>query len=113
MIKALDAKGIFDDISEAILPLLAQALREGWDDEKLLNHPKVQLLLTARAISMGIQERDSGRAMTAIKDLKDRSKGKPVERREIKHALANLKDEELDAKLLTLSGGFVEADDVE
>jgi hypothetical protein len=104
MARALDTKSVLDEVSDQIIPILAQAMREGWSDEKLANHPRIQLLLTARQISIALQEEDSAKALAAIKDTKDRTRGKPTERVETTHKLSKLPDEQLDSLLLSKLG---------
>ncbi len=111
MAKALDKRSLYEGISETIAPLLRQALEEGWTHEKLANHPKIQLLLTARAVTVALQDPDAGKAMTAIKDLKDRTEGKPKERVELTSKLEKTSDTELDAMLMSKLAGS--ADDEE
>ena len=100
--RAIDDKSSIDDINAQIRPILAQALREGWDAKRLMEHPKVALLLAARAVTIGVTEADSAKALSAIKDIQDRTQGKPTEKRETTHKLASLPDEQLDAKLKSL-----------
>jgi hypothetical protein len=113
MARALDVRGLYGDISEQIAPILTQALRENWSSEKLANHPKIQLLLTARAITGAIQEADFGKAMTAIKDIKDRTEGKPKERVELTNKLEKTPDEQLDAMLKSKLAGAMSDEDEE
>lgn len=46
-------------------------------------------------------EPDSKTALAAVKELLDRLEGKVTEKKEVTHAMAKLKDEELDALVLT------------
>jgi hypothetical protein len=111
MARALDQRVLYEGISAQIAPILTQALAEGWSDEKLANHPKIQLLLTARTITEAINNPDAAKAMTAIKDLKDRTQGKPKERVELTSKLEKTPDEQLDAMIKTRLGLDSETDD--
>jgi hypothetical protein len=113
MAEALDGKMLFDDISEQVLPILRTALSEGWDAERLYKHPKIELLLAARAVTIGIREQDSAKALSAIKDIQDRTRGKAVERIENTHKLEKLPDEQLDSLLLSKLGSASDDDEEE
>jgi hypothetical protein len=110
MAEKLDALAQFEQFQEDILPILQQALKEGWDAEKIFKHPKAQALLAARALTIGIMSPDHGKALSAISDVLNRTIGKPTEKQEIKHKMEKLGDDELDA-LLQTSLKEVEGDD--
>lgn len=101
MARALDDLAEFESYQREILPVLQLAIKEGWTAEKILSHPKAQALLAARQLTIGIMDKDSGKALAAIKDAMDRTIGKPTEKQEISHKLQNLGDNELDALLET------------
>jgi hypothetical protein len=48
---------------------------------------------------IAMTDKDSGRALSAIKDILDRTQGRAVERTTTTHKFEKLKDEELDALL--------------
>jgi hypothetical protein len=104
MAKALDARSVLDEMGEYIKPLLMQAIKENWTAEQLQAHPRMQLLLTAKALSIATTEIDSAKAMNAIKDIKDRTFGKAKERVESTHKLEKLPDEQLDSLLRSKLG---------
>jgi hypothetical protein len=101
MARNLDRLAELQALMDELGPLLQTAINEGWNAEKIYNHPKVQAKLAARAVMIGLMEADSGRAMAAIKDIQDRSIGKPTEKQEITHKASKLSDEELDALIAT------------
>lgn len=111
MASALDHLSQFEEFERSVLPLLKQAIREGWSAEKIEKHPKIAAMLVARQITMALTELDSAKALSAIKDTRDRSAGKAIERREVKHQLESLPDEQLDARLKTLLDEEAEEDD--
>jgi hypothetical protein len=57
--------------------------------------------LVARQISLALTEEDAGKAGSAVKDLLDRGIGKPTEKKELKHKLEGLPEEQVDAALAT------------
>lgn len=89
----------FDEFKEKILPALREDLNSGKTPEAL--REKYLALLTARQITIGLREIDSGKALAAIKDIQDRQEGKAVEKQEVVHRLEGLPDRELDALLQT------------
>lgn len=101
LVKALDALDEFEKFQEEILPILRDALTKSWSVDEIYGHPKVQALLAARAVTIGITDKDSGKALAAIKEAMDRKHGKATDRREVKHTLEKLSDSELDALLKT------------
>jgi seryl-tRNA synthetase len=102
MVRALDKLAEFDEFCDDILPLLREAVKGNVSAEELQNHPKIKAALVARQLSIGLKEKDAGKALAAIKDIRDRIDGKAVERKDIKMSLENAKDEELEARLKTL-----------
>ena len=101
MVATLDALAEFEAFQDDILPLLRKAIKEGWTREQIDQHPKVQALLAARQITIALKEMDSAKALSAIKDLRDRTQGKPTEKVETTHRMAQLPDEQLDSILLS------------
>lgn len=104
MARALDELAEFEKFQEDILPILQTALKEGWSAEKIFNHPKAQALLAARALTIGIMDRDSGRALAAVKDIMDRTVGKATEKLEVTNRLEKMPDEQLDALIRSQLG---------
>lgn len=89
----------FEEFRESLLPALRQDLSKGMDAETM--QKKYSSILAARGISIGLTEEDSSKALAAIRDILDRTQGKAKESKEIQHRLGKLKDDELDAFLLT------------
>jgi hypothetical protein len=56
----------------------------------------------ARAVMIAITSRDAGKAMSAITEILNRSQGKPVEQIQLDHKYEKLRDEELDALVLSV-----------
>jgi hypothetical protein len=99
MAVALDELAEFEAFQDEILPILRQALKEGWTAEKIYSHPKAQALLAARQLTIGIMSPDAGKALSAITDVMNRTIGKPTDKVEVKGKLEKLSDDELDALL--------------
>lgn len=99
MVADLDAYARFQDFKNMILPQLQKDVMAGLPAEKL--YEKYQHMAAARAITIAASDPDSGKALAAIKDILDRSAGKPTEKKEVTHKYADLKDEELQALLET------------
>jgi hypothetical protein len=101
MARVLDELAEFERYQEEIMPILRQAIAENWTAERIWSHPKTQAMMAARAVTIGLMDKDTARALAAIKDVADRTSGKPTEKKEIKHTLEKLSDNELDALLTT------------
>lgn len=99
MVGALDKLAEYESFCDDILPILRRAIKEKWSKEKIQSDPTIQAILVAKQITVAVTERDSAKALAAIKDVRDREEGKAVERREVKHQLQDLPDEQLDALL--------------
>jgi hypothetical protein len=109
--RALDALAEFQDFKDDVLDFLRIALKEGKGRDEIEKHPKVQALLAARQVTMALTEQDAAKALAAIKDLRDRTEGRAIERKEIRTKIEEAPDEALDARLKTLLGQE-DADDV-
>lgn len=92
----IDNLTAFEDFTNSILPALRKDIKAGLTPEEL--RKKYAAIVQARTITTAITS-DDGRAMTAAKDILDRSEGRPTEKKEITHRYAEMKDEELDAIL--------------
>lgn len=108
MARALDQLAEYETFTESVAPLLRQAIKEGWSAEKMEQDPRIQALLVARQLSIALTEKDTSKALAALKDARDRTTGKPTEKIETTHKLEKMDDKELDALLLSK---FKEADD--
>lgn len=112
LVRSLDDLAAFDSFSQEILPWLRDALKGGLTKEEIQKHPKIQAALVARQVSMALTDKDSGKALAAIKDLRDRDEGRAVERKKIEHSMEQAPDEALDARLKSLLGEEDEEDSV-
>ena len=104
MVRSLDRLARYEAFEESIAPLLRQAIEEGWTPEQMRSHPKIRAMMAARQITIAISDPDASKALAAIKDSTDRLEGKPVERAEIEHKYAKLKEDELDSLILSTLG---------
>lgn len=95
----LDDVTAFEDFRASILPVLRDALKQGMDADTI--YKKFQAFAAARAISIAATEIDSSKALSAIKDILDRTQGRAKERSEVTHKLSSLPEEQLDAILLS------------
>lgn len=96
---AVDQLAEFEDFRDTVLPALRKDLSAGLSAEEL--YKKYQSLAAARGISIALTDQDSGKALSALKDILDRTQGKAVERKDVRHRLEGAKDEEIDAALLS------------
>ena len=87
----------FERFRTEIAPELQQMLIKGATASEIFK--KYENYAAARALSIAFTETDSGKAMSAIKDILDRTQGKAVERRKLEHSMANIDDKDLDALL--------------
>lgn len=55
----------------------------------------------SRLVAIALTEKDSGKALAAVKEIQDRVSGRPTEHKKIEHKMAELSDDQLDALLLT------------
>lgn len=111
MTRALDQLAEYESFAESVAPLLRQAIKEGWDSSRMENDPRIQALLVARQLSIALTEKDTGKALAALKDARDRTTGKPTEKIETTHKLEKMDDKELDALLLSKMGE-VDSDEI-
>lgn len=97
--------GIIDDIKafeefrQSILPALQKDIKAGLSNKQL--REKYAAIAEARRITLIATSNNESAVNAAIKDLLDRTEGKPVEKKEIAHRLGKLTDAELDAMLLS------------
>jgi len=99
MVKTIDEIRQYEEWREEILPLLQADIKKGLPPAEMIK--KYRSMIAARQIMRAIKPEDDSVSAAAAKDLLDRSEGKPVEKKEIKHALEDLPEEQLDAVLLT------------
>lgn len=94
-----DDVAAFTEFRQDILPFLRNAIKNGLSAEEI--YKKTAALAAARGVSIAINDADSGKAMSAIKDILDRSQGKAKEQHVHVHKYSELTDEELDALLMS------------
>lgn len=99
----------FEDFRNTILRTIRQDLKDGMTAEELRN--KYAALVQARVITEAVSD-ESGRALTAAKDILDRAHGKATEKKEITHKLQDLSDQELDALIMSEEGDLAEMETV-
>jgi hypothetical protein len=97
MIDAVDELREFQEFKKEILPVLRAEIKKGTSAEEL--YKKFESIAAARNVMIAMTDKDSGRALSAIKDILDRTQGRAVERTTTTHKFEKLKDEELDALL--------------
>ena len=101
MARNLDILAKFEKYQEEIFPLLQEAIAKGWTPEQMRSHPKIQAMMEARKITIALTDEDPSRALAAAKDIQDRAEGKAKERVETTHKYEKLKDDALDALLMS------------
>lgn len=99
-IDSVDRLALFEQWEKDIMPVLKEAMAAMKDPKQILEIGKAAA--SVRLVLMAQQGN-----MAAIKELLDRTEGKVVEKKAIVHAMAEVKEEQLDALLLSLG----EADD--
>ena len=99
MATVLDELTFFQEFKAELLPDLRKLITGGAPTKEILE--RARALATARLASLAALETDSRTALVAIKELMDRLDGKATERKEIKHSMEQLRDEELDALVMT------------
>jgi geranylgeranyl pyrophosphate synthase len=100
VVSLLDDVIAFEEFQNSILPMLRADIKNA----KLTApdmYQKYQKLAAARGITFALREQDATKAMGAIKDILDRTQGKPKESKEIEHRLGKLPDQELDSLLVS------------
>ena len=97
--KALDQLADFEEFTRLIPKQIRDALLRGAKASEI--YKEFSHVAAARAVLIAMTEKDAGKALAAIKDIQDRADGKPTERKEIRHHMDLLSDEELDAALLS------------
>jgi hypothetical protein len=95
----IDDLAEFEEFRTTVLPELRRLIKTGAPSKEILERGRA--LVAARLVTIAAIDPDSKTALAAAKELLDRVDGKVVEKKEVKHAMANLKDEELDALVLT------------
>lgn len=99
MAHTLDELAEYEQFRDEILPALRKMIKSGANAEEILK--KFHAHAAARQVTLALTDPDSGKSLSAIKDILDRVTGKPKEQKKIEHAYSSLKDDELDSLLLT------------
>lgn len=97
MVDALDDLAEFKEFKKSLLPALRADLAKGTPAKDILE--KMKSLAAARLGHIIMSEKDSGKALSAIKDVLDRTEGKAKETVVTTHKFQNMKESELDALL--------------
>lgn len=109
MVEVLDELAMFEEYRATMLPQLRDQIEKGAPTKEILGTAKAAAV--ARLASLAVLEQDSKVALSAIKELLDRLEGRVTDKKEITHQMQNLKNEELDALVLTaLNEGLEEND---
>lgn len=107
--RTLDDLALHDELMGGMLGSLKADVTRGMTAEQLLK--KYSSLAAARTVQTALTHEDAGLALAASKDIIDRAQGKAKETKEVRHALANSTDEEVDALLLSKLNELDEAAD--
>lgn len=99
MVEVLDDLALFQELRAELLPELRRLIETKAPTKQILESARSAAV--ARLASLAVMDEDSKTALAAIKELLDRSEGKVTEKKEITHAMSKLKDEELDALVLS------------
>jgi hypothetical protein len=108
MANQLDKLALFEEMQADLLPKLQKLLRQNATPEQI--YKEFGALVAARTVNIALTELDSGKALTAVKEVLDRAHGKSTERVETTHKYSKLSDEELDNLLKSTIDSEEEAD---
>lgn len=93
----LDRKYFLEKMADEVLPEIQKLVATGASADSI--YKKFSALAAARTITIALSDPDTGKAMSAIKEVMDRAQGKAVERKKLEHTLNDISDKELDALL--------------
>lgn len=96
--KAVQDLADFEEFRNSLLPALRADLMSGMSPDEM--RKKYKAIIQARLIQTAITA-DDGAALSAAKDILDRSDGKATEKKEVTHRLSELSTEELKAILIS------------
>lgn len=108
---SIDELAVYDDLFSGVLHSLKEDIRNGLDAVAIAK--KYSTLAQARVVTTALTDEDSGKALAASQDILNRAYGKATERKEIKHALADSSEEELDAVIASKMALLEEGDEDE
>ncbi len=103
LIRGIDDLSRYEEFKENLLPILREELRRGTSAEVIAS--KFSAYAISRIITILATEKDAGKAMSAAKELLDRTLGKPAQKTENIHKFSSLKDEHLDALIKSRLSG--------
>lgn len=109
MVSQLDKLSEFEEFEKEILPALKADVRKRTPAKQVLE--KIMTIAAARLASLAATEKDPVKALALIKEVFDRVEGKSKDRVEQEHKFKNLKDEQLDALLLSKLAAQNRSDD--
>jgi hypothetical protein len=99
---ALDRLAAFEEYEDNVLPKLREMIQNGSSAEDIYKFAAA--MAAARTVTIAIKEEDSGKALSAIKDILDREQGKAKERVQHEHKYGKLRPEEVDSLILSMTG---------
>ncbi len=112
-VRNIDALATFDSIFSGTLAEIQKDVAAGLTSEQIVK--KYAALAAARTASIALTSENEATALAASKDILDRSQGKAVERKIVKHAMNEAEEREIDAllesKLKEVNPGLVEDGD--
>lgn len=91
----IDELAVYDELFTGALASLKKDIAKGMDAISIAK--KYANLAQARIVTTALTDQDSSKALAASQDIINRAHGKATEKKEIKHALADSSDSELDA----------------
>lgn len=104
MTRNLDDLAEYDAIAGKLLPELRKLLATGYSAQEI--YQRYSPFAAARAVMTVVSDPDSSKALAASKDILDRALGKARERSEVTHRFAQMRDEQLDALILSELGAL-------
>lgn len=99
----------FQDFRTTVLPKLQEMVKQGKSADEIFKF--AEAMAAAKMVTHALTDTDSGRAITATKDILDRSVGKAKERHEHEHKYAKLTDAEIDALLASEEQNLSDVED--
>lgn len=98
LVRGLDQLAAYQNYRDNVSPYIQRALEEGWSHEKIL--ASFTELAAAKLVQLALNGTGKEQ-MSALKELLDRTQGRPVEKLEVKGKLEQLSEKELDSLLMT------------
>jgi hypothetical protein len=99
MIEALDDLAAYETFQLDMPKELRRALIDKLPPDEI--YKKFANVAAARIVQIIATEKDSGKALAAAREVLDRTFGKAIERKQVRHQFEELSDQELDAVLLS------------